>query len=149
MHQRPRDPKEGLLDRFWVFIAISALIAFIADFSAFWLVFGWTSSPEVARSVCVTAIVFFELLLAYQVRSETRHIFAQGLEALTSNPPLFGSVVLSLSLQLLALYWQPLSSVLRFTPLSLEQLGVAALSASVAFLIIPRLLIRPRKSHAA
>jgi Ca2+-transporting ATPase len=149
MRQSPRDPKEGLLDRFWRFIIIAALIAFIADFAAFWLVFGWTASPEVARSACVTSIVLFELLLAYQVRSETHHVFSQGLEALTSNFPLFISVALSLALQLLALYWYPLSSVLKFTPLSLEQLGVAVLSASAAFLIIPRLLIKPQKSHAA
>ena len=32
MDRPPRDPREGLLDRFWVFIAFSALVAFVADF---------------------------------------------------------------------------------------------------------------------
>jgi Ca2+-transporting ATPase len=142
MDQPPRDPREGLLDRFWIFIAFSALVAFIADFIPFYLVLGWTVDPAVARSVCVTSIVLFELALTYQVRSETRHVFNQGWEALTSNKSLLIAVIGSFILQMGALYFSPLSSILKMTPLSLEQLGLTFVSASAALLIVPKFLIK-------
>jgi len=145
MDRPPRDPREGLLDRFWVFIAFSALVAFVADFIPFYLVLGWTVDPAVARSVCVTSIVFFELALAFQVRSETRHVFSQGGEALKSNPSLFLAVFVSFLLQLGALYFPPLRGVLKMTPLSLEQLGLTFASAGSALLIVPRFFIKPPK----
>jgi len=141
----PRDPREGLLDRFWVFIAFSALVAFVVDFTPFYLVLGWTVDPAVARSVCVTSIVLFELALTFQVRSETRHVFSQGWEALTSNPFLLVAVVASFLLQMGALYFPPLSGVLKMTPLSLEQLGLTFAAAGSALLIVPRLFIKPPK----
>lgn len=141
----PKDPREGLLDRFWVFIAFSALVAFVVDFTPFYLVLGWTVDPAVARSVCVTSIVLFELALAFQVRSETRHVFSQGWEALTSNPFLLVAVVASFLLQMGALYFPPLSGVLKMTPLSLEQLGLTFAAAGSALLIVPRLFIKPPK----
>jgi Ca2+-transporting ATPase len=141
----PKDPREGLLDRFWVFIAFSALVAFVVDFTPFYLVLGWTVDPAVARSVCVTSIVLFELALTFQVRSETRHVFSQGWEALTSNPFLLVAVVASFLLQMGALYFPPLSGVLKMTPLSLEQLGLTFAAAGSALLIVPRLFIKPPK----
>ena len=145
MDQPPRDPREGLLNRFWVFIAFSALVAFVADFIPFYLVLGGTGDPAVARSVCVTSIVLFELALVFQVRSETRHIFSQGWEALTSNPSLLVAVLVSFLLQMGALYFPPLSGVLKMTPLSLEQLGLTFASAGSALLIVPRFFIKPPK----
>ena len=141
----PRDPREGLLDRFWVFIAFSALVAFVADFIPFYLVLGWTVDPAVARSVCVTSIVLFELVLVFQVRSETRHVFSQGWEALKSNPSLLVAVFVSFLLQMGALYFPPLSGVLKMTPLTLEQLGLTFASAGSALLIVPRFFIKSPK----
>jgi Ca2+-transporting ATPase len=145
MDRPPRDPREGLLDRFWVFIAFYALVAFVADFIPFYLVLGGTGDSAVARSVCVTSIVLFELALVFQVRSETRHVFSQGWEALTSNPFLVVAVVASFLLQMGALYFPPLSGVLKMTPLSLEQLGLTFAAAGSALLIAPRFFIKPPK----
>jgi P-type Ca2+ transporter type 2C len=145
MDRPPRDPREGLLDRFWVFIAFASLVAFVADFIPFYLVLGWTGDLSVARSVCVTSIVLFELALTFQVRSETLHIFSQGWEALTSNPSLLVAVVASLLLQMGALYYPPLSGVLKMVPLSLEQLGLTFAAAGSALLIVPRFFIKPQK----
>jgi len=145
MDQPPRDPREGLLDRFWVFIAFAALVAFVADFIPYYLVLGWTVDPAVARTVCVTSIVFFELVLVFQVRSETRHFFSQGWDALFSNPSLLVAVVASVLLQIGAIYFPPLSGVLKMVPLSLEQLGLTFAAAGSALIIVPRLFIKPPK----
>lgn len=145
MDRPPRDPREGLLDRFWVFIGFAALVAFVADFIPYYLVLGWTVDPAVARTVCVTSIVFFELVLVFQVRSETRHFFNQGWDALFSNPSLLVAVVASVLLQIGAIYFPPLSGVLKMVPLSLEQLGLTFAAAGSALLIVPRLFIKPPK----
>ena len=147
MDRPPRDPREGLLSRFWLFIAFSALVAFVADFIPYYLVLGWTMDPAVARSVCVTSVVFFELALVFQVRSETKHFFSQGWEALTSNKSLLLAVVGSLLLQMGALYFPPLSGVLKMVPLSLDQLLLTFAAAGSAFVIVPRLFIKPTKAR--
>ena len=147
MDRPPRDPREGLLSRFWLFIAFSALVAFVADFIPYYLVLGWTMDPAVARSVCVTSVVFFELALVFQVRSETQHFFSQGWEALTSNKSLLLAVVGSILLQMGALYFPPLSGVLKMVPLSLEQLLLTFVAAGSAFVIVPKLFIKPPKAR--
>ncbi len=103
--------------------------------------------PAVARSVCVTSVVFFELALVFQVRSETKHFFSQGWEALTSNKFLLLAVVGSLLLQMGALYFPPLSGVLKMVPLSLDQLLLTFVAAGSAFVIVPRLFIKPTKAR--
>ncbi len=145
MNRMPRDPSEGLLDRFWVFIGFSAFVAFVADFIPYYLVLGWTMDLVVARSVCVTIIVFFELVMVFQVRSETQHVFSQGWSAFNSNKFLILAVLVSFFLQLGALYFPPLSGILKMTPLSFEQLLLTLITASSAFLIVPKILIKPVK----
>jgi hypothetical protein len=44
-----------------------------------------------------------------------------------------------------ALYFPPLSGILKMTPLSFEQLGLAFAAAGSALLIVPRLFIKPPK----
>jgi Ca2+-transporting ATPase len=146
MDRPPRDPREGLLDRYWVFIAFSALVSSAASIIPYYLVFQWTADPAVARSVCVTSIVLFELVLTFQVRSETRHVFSQGWEALRSNLSLLVAVVSSLLLQIGALYFPPLSGALKMTPLTLDQLVLSLISAAFALTIIPNLLIKKGKN---
>ncbi|MFA5868933.1 MAG: cation-translocating P-type ATPase [Candidatus Bathyarchaeia archaeon] len=144
MRRPPRDPKEGLLSRYWRFIAFAALIAFAADFLPFYLIYGWTGDIAVARSAALTTIVIFELLLAYQVRSDDRHLFSQGWKGLTENRFLFASLLASLALQLAVVYFQPLQEIFRVAPLTLDQLALCVVTAMSAFLIVPRLLIKPR-----
>jgi Ca2+-transporting ATPase len=142
MNRPPRDPKEGLLSRYWRFIIFAALIAFVADFVPFYLVFNWTGDVAVARSAALTTIVLFELLLALQVRSDDRHFFQQGWKALTGNKLLFGALAASLLLQLAVVYFPPLQEIFSVAPLTLEQLLLCVVTAMSAFLIVPRLLIR-------
>jgi Ca2+-transporting ATPase len=143
MNRPPRDPKEGLLSRYWRFIVFAAFIAFIADFAPFYLVFNWTGDVAVARSAALTTIVLFELLLALQVRSDEKHFFQQGWKALTGNKLLLGALVSSLLLQLAVVYFPPLQEIFSVAPLTLQQLLLCVVTAMSAFLIVPRLLIKP------
>lgn len=154
MKYPPRDPKEDMLRRFWRFILFAALVDFISDFIPFFYtyitVLGNTGDAEFAavsaRTVAFTSIVFFEFLLAYQCRSETKHIFQLGWKGVTANKMLFVSVVISLILQFMILYIPYLANIFHVVPLTMFQLGLCFLGSLTAFLVIPGKLI-PRRRY--
>ena len=154
MKYPPRDPKEDILKRFWRFIVFAALVDFISDFIPFFWVYidtiaktggDFELAAATARTVAFTSIVFFEFLLAYQCRSETKHIFQLGLEGWTANKMLFISVVVGLGLQFLILYIPAFNVIFHVVPLTGFQLLICFLGSLTAFLIVPQRLIPKRQ----
>jgi Ca2+-transporting ATPase len=156
MRYPPRDPKEDILRRFWRFILFAALVDFISDFIPFFYVYVMTLTSTgdmeiaaaTARTVAFTSIVFFEFILAYQCRSETRHIFQLGWKGLTANKMLFVSVVVGIALQFMILYIPFLNEVFHVVPLTPFQLGLCIVGSFTALLIIPQRLI-PKRVYVA
>ncbi len=157
MKYPPRDPKEDILKRFWRFIVFAALVDFISDFIPFFWAYITTIGTSggdfelaatTARTVAFTSIVFFEFLLAYQTRSETKHIFQLGLKGWTENKLLFISVVVGLALQFAILYVPALNPIFHVVPLSGLQLLVCFAGSLTAFLIVPQRLI-PKRQYVA
>ncbi len=144
MRYPPRDPEEGLLTRFWKFILFAAVLDFLSDFAPFLYVYLTTGDAALSRTAAFTSIVFFEFLLAYQCRSEKHHILALGWKGLTENRMLFLSVLVSIAIHILILYWSPLQALFHVKPLSPLQLSLCILGALTALLIFPGRLIRPR-----
>ncbi|MCW4051474.1 MAG: cation-transporting P-type ATPase [Candidatus Bathyarchaeota archaeon] len=153
MRYPPRDPKEGMLKRFWRFILFAALVDFISDFIPFFYTYinvamntgDWDLAATTARTVAFTSIVFFEFLLAYQCRSETKHIFQLGWKGFTANKMLFVSVMVGLILQLMILYIPFLNEIFHVVPLTPFQLFYCFAGSLTAFLIVPQRLIPKRK----
>ena len=153
MKYPPRDPKEDILKRFWRFIVFAALVDFISDFIPFFWAYitvagqtgDWELAATTARTVAFTSIVFFEFLLSYQCRSETKHIFQLGLEGWTANKMLFVSVMVGLALQMAILYIPALNVIFHVVPLTGLQLLVCFAGSLTAFLIIPQRLIPKRQ----
>jgi Ca2+-transporting ATPase len=153
MKYPPRDPKEDILKRFWRFILFAALVDFVSDFIPFFWVYitvagntgDWELAATTARTVAFTSIVFFEFFLAYQCRSETKHIFQLGLEGWTANKLLFISVMVGLGLQMAILYIPALNPIFHVVPLTGLQLLVCFIGSLTAFLIIPQRLIPKRQ----
>ena len=154
MKYPPRDPKEDILKRFWRFIVFAALVDFISDFIPFFWVYidtiaktdgNFELAATTARTVAFTSIVFFEFLLAYQSRSETKHIFQLGWEGWTANKMLFISVVIGAALQFAILYTPWLNEVFHVVPLTGLQLLICFMGSLTAFLIVPQRLIPTRK----
>ncbi len=154
MKYPPRDPKEDMLRRFWRFILFAALVDFISDFIPFFYTYITTIqvtgdfelAATTARTVAFTSIVFFEFLLAYQCRSETKHIFQLGWEGVTANKMLFVSVVVGVGLQFLILYVPFLNEMFHVVPLTSFQLLYCFVGSLTAFLILPQRLI-PRRHY--
>lgn len=154
MKYPPRDPKEDILKRFWRFIVFAALVDFISDFIPFFWAYITTITSTggdfelaatTARTVAFTSIVFFEFLLAYQSRSETKHIFQLGLKGWTENKLLFISVVVGLALQFAIIYTPALNEIFHVIPLTGLQLLVCFAGSLTAFLIVPQRLIPKRQ----
>ena len=154
MKYPPRDPKEDILKRFWRFIIFAALVDFISDFIPFFWVYidtiaktggNFELAATTARTVAFTSIVFFEFFLAYQCRSETKHILQLGLKGWTDNKMLFISVVFGLALQFAILYTPWLNEVFHVVPLTGIQLLICFFGSLTAFLIVPQRLIPKRK----
>lgn len=154
MKYPPRDPKEDIMRRFWRFILFSALVDFISDFVPFFWTYidtvaktggDFELSAMTARTVAFTSIVFFEFFLAYQSRSETKHIFQLGLKGLMANKMLFVSVIVGIGLQFSIIYVPWLNEVFHVVPLTSLQLLVCFIGSLTAFLIIPQRLIPMRK----
>ena len=156
MKYPPRDPKEDMLKRFWRFLLFAALVDFVSDFIPFFYTYvstiNLTGDVELAattaRTVAFTSIVFFEFILAYQCRSETKHIFQLGWEGVTANKMLFVSVVVGLTLQLMILYVPFLNNVFHVVPLTPTQLFMCFLGSLTALLIVPQKLI-PRRRYVS
>jgi Ca2+-transporting ATPase len=156
MKYPPRDPKEDMLKRFWRFILFAALVDFVSDFIPFFYTYATTLNltgnielaKTTAQTVAFTSIVFFEFILAYQCRSETKHIFQLGWEGFTANKMLFVSVVIGLILQLMILYIPFLNNVFHVVPLTPNQLLICFLGSLTALLIVPQKLI-PRRRYVS
>jgi Ca2+-transporting ATPase len=154
MKYPPRDPKEDMLRRFWRFILFAALVDFISDFIPFFWVYistiqntgDWELAATTARTVAFTSIVFFEFILAYQSRSETKHIFQLGLKGVTANKMLFISVAVGVALQMMILYIPYLNDVFHVVPLTGFQLLICFIGSLTALLILPGKLI-PRRRY--
>ncbi len=153
MKYPPRDPEETILQRFWRFIILAALIAFTSNFLAFFYSFvsilertaNYELAATTAQTMAFTMMVLFEFFLAYQCRSETKHLFQLGLEGLTGNKMLFVSVVISLGLQLLILYVPALNTIFHVVPLTAKQFFICLAGGLTAFLILPQRLIPKRR----
>jgi len=130
LKQPPRDPGEGLFARglgkhiVWA----GSLIALLTLTTGGW---AYHSGSPAWQSMAFATLTFTQLAHVLAVRSETRSLRALGL---FSNVPLLLTVVGTLGLQLLTLYWAPLSRVLKTQPLSALELAVAC-GASIAVFI--------------
>ncbi|MBR3391908.1 MAG: cation-transporting P-type ATPase [Firmicutes bacterium] len=91
---------------------------------------GGPGSAKAATAMAFVTLSTSELLQAWNMRSGRGSIFTLP----TANPALAAAVLVSIGLDLLLLYWPPLSAVFSLTPLTPRQL---LLSAALSFAIVP------------
>ncbi len=119
MRQPPRDPKAAVLSfPFIRTIAIYATLITMATLGAF----VWGLRSEAISVPHATSLAFMTLALAQifhlgNARSP-RSVLTPG--RIASNSYAVGAVLLTVGLQLLAVYWAPLREVLRLVPLAVR-----------------------------
>jgi len=139
MKRKPRSPKEGLLHGMTKFVAVSALLQFLATMIAFIAALIFMKRPyEEANTLAFTVAVMFELFVVFNCRSETRSIWRNS--PLT-NKKLFASVILNIPIHLAIVYWPPLQAAFETTSLTLQDWGVAFALGSIGLLVVPELFM--------
>ncbi len=116
MKRAPRDPESAILSRrFVASLSIFALLITGSTLGAFVWALG-TGPHERAVTVAFMTLALAQLFHLGNARSRRPVIRPSRMLA---NRWALGAVVLVLTLQLLAVYWPPLATVLRTTPLGL------------------------------
>jgi len=127
MKRSPRS--DGLLSGIWSWIIVAGVLMVGASLWVF--DYGLANfGIDVARTMAITAAIFFELFFAFSCKSN-KSLFKTGI---LNNKMLIYAVLISGALQLLAIY-SGLGSVFGFVPLSLSQLGLSVL-VSLSGLVI-------------
>jgi magnesium-transporting ATPase (P-type) len=143
MQRPPRHPKEPLLSRFliWRIIFVS-LILVAGTFGLFIWERNNGASIELARTIAVNTLVFFEIFYLFCVR----YLFAPALtkEGLTGNRFALYAIGLLIFFQLAMTYFGPMQLLFATTDMSPEAwMRVIAVSSSVLFLVeIEKMLFR-------
>ncbi|MBI4448014.1 HAD-IC family P-type ATPase [Candidatus Woesearchaeota archaeon] len=127
MERKPRPVNESIFHNIKFFLIVAGLLTAMSSLAAF-LVYYWDGGDIVkARTIALTTIVVFELLLVFACRSKKLTLVELGL---FSNRYLVGAVAVSFIAHLLIIY-TPLSAFFKLASLGLNDwLIVLAFGAS-------------------
>lgn len=132
MERPPLRPDERVLTSEGVLaLAVFGLYAAAVSLAVFYLFL--EQGEDLARTMAFTTLVVCQEVVVFAFRSDVRSAFSLGFK---SNIWLVVAVAGMLTLQVLALYWPPLSTVLGTIPLNLEQLGIVGLLA-LPVIVVP------------
>jgi Ca2+-transporting ATPase len=142
MKKPPRSPKEALLHGMFPFILASTLIQLVAEVTAFWWGFTVSGSIEKARTMVFLVACFYELVVVWNCRSESKNAFKVGF--LTNKWLLIGVFISVLST--LAVVFVPMLMVTFHVVLLdvFEWIIVICLSC-LGFLVLPEFFMKSQK----
>lgn len=133
MEEKPRDASAGLFDRsFSLRLAWQGLMVGGLTLTAYFLGFTRLAAPglegAVANTMAFATLTLCQLFHAFNVRSEDRSLFAQGV---LSNPAMNRAFLAGLAMQMSVLLVPPLQGVFSVTPMTPAQwCTVLALAAA-------------------
>jgi Ca2+-transporting ATPase len=139
MQRAPRSPKEGLLSGMLGFILASSLIQLIAEIGAFWWGYAIQGSVEKARTMVFLVACFYELIVVWNCRSESRSAFRVGL---LTNKPLLIAVTISVFSTLAVVYVPILRFMFQTVVLDLLDWITVAFLASWGLFVIPEVFMK-------
>lgn len=139
MQRPPRRPKESILHGMSVFILASSLIQLVAEIGAFWWGFNVGGSVEKARTMVFLVACFYELIVVWNCRSESRNAFRVGF---LTNKWLLIAVTLSVLSTLAVIYVPPLQLMFQTVTLNLSDWIIVILLASAGFFVVPEVFMK-------
>ncbi len=146
MQRPPRHPQESIFAHgMWQHIIwVGLLIGGLSIASQAWAI---ARGVEYWQTVVFTVLTFSQLFHSLAVRSECISLWRLGL---TSNLPMLGAVLFTVTLQLAVIYLPVLNPIFKTQPLPLYDLGVCiALSSLVLIAVeIEKALVRGGKLYA-
>ncbi len=129
MKRDPRPPRESIFAHgLWQHvIVIGLLMGFLTLGIGLW----GEATDRPWQTMIFTTLALLQLGHALAVRSERQSLLSLGL---TTNKSLLWTVLATLALQIVIIYWAPLQSLLKTESLSASDLGVVLLVSTGAFL---------------
>ena len=123
MEEPPRDAQTGLFDRKFSFrLAWQGLMVGGLTLAAYYLGFTWLAAPGAegltANTMAFATLTLCQLFHAFNVRSEDRSLFAQGV---LSNPAMNRAFLAGMAMQLSVLLIPPLQGVFSVIPMAPAQ----------------------------
>jgi Ca2+-transporting ATPase len=137
MQRPPRSPQEGIFHGNLKFILTSTFFQLIVEIVAFWWGFNVEGSLGKARTMVFAVACFYELVVIWNCRSETRHAFRVGF---LNNKALLFAVVISVFSTLLVIYTPALQFLFQTVSLELSDLLMVIVLSLSGFLLIPEIL---------
>ncbi|WP_299747597.1 HAD-IC family P-type ATPase [uncultured Tateyamaria sp.] len=142
MRRPPRKPSEAILGR--AGFALIVTFGLYTATASLWIFYTFLPyGVDIARTTAFTAMLIFEKVSVFAFRSLTRPTTTIGW---FSNPILVIAFTISVSLQLAAVYWPPLQTLLRTVPLGIEHWSIICLLAA-PLIIVPELAKAVRIRH--
>ncbi len=92
----------------------------------------WNLDDSAWQTVLFTTLIFAQLALALEVRTEKRSLFSVGL---LSNKPMLGAVAIGIATQLALVYVPFLQRIFKTVPMSVTHMAMAASTAFVIILV--------------
>jgi P-type Ca2+ transporter type 2C len=143
MSLKPRNPKESIFKELMSFSLLAGVLSAMASLFLYFKVVN-DYSIERTRTLMFTTIVIFELFLVFSVRFSDKHFFT----GFFKNKLLLFSVVLSLSLQIIAIYTPFMQKVLETEALSkADWFWMLGLCGGATILLEIWKLSRPKSTH--
>jgi len=141
MKRKPRDPKTGIVTRSFLLRVLSngALIG-AGALSVFLFALSADLGETTARTLAFTTMAIGQLAHIFNVREKESFGLDRGI---IGNPLLIGALIISVGLQLVAVYVPFFNRVLDTTPITLRQWGWVLLGA-----ILPMILIQSWRAVA-
>ncbi len=143
MQRPPRSPKEGILRGMLAFIFASSLIQLVAEIGAFWWGFGIHGSVEKARTMVFMVACFYELIVVWNCRSESRNAFKVGF---LTNKSLLIAVTISVLSTLATIYVPTLQFMFQTVTLDLLDWIIVVFFATWGFFVIPEVFMKRKTS---
>ena len=141
MQRPPRPPNESIFAHgMWQhMIWVGLLIGGLSIFTQYWAI---QSGSENWQTMVFTVLTVSQLFHSMAIRSECHSLFSIGL---SSNMPLLGAVMLTLAIQIAAIYTPVMNTLLKTQPLTLQELSFClALSSVVLFAVEMEKLFKRR-----
>jgi magnesium-transporting ATPase (P-type) len=143
MQRPPRSPKEGILHGMLTFILASSIIQLVAEVGAFWWGFSIVGSVEKARTMVFVVACFYELIVVWNCRSESRNAFRVGF---LTNKLLLAAVMISVFSTLAVVYAPALQFVFQTVTLDLLDWAMVAFFSSWGLLVVPEVFMKRKTS---
>ncbi|WNZ30059.1 MAG: cation-translocating P-type ATPase [Candidatus Bathyarchaeota archaeon] len=143
MQRPPRSPKEGVLHGMATFMFSSSLILFVALVGAFWWGINFGGSVEKARTMVFLVTCFYQLVVVWNCRSESRNAFKVGF---LTNKWLLIAVIVSVLSTIATIYVPPLQFMFQTVTLDLFDWILVVFFASWGFFVIPEIFMKRRQT---